>query len=68
MKQHREEMSWSTQDTVLEMQTLLREGHVQRTFQGLRVLVLQALPLWQYWRQNETGSKDLRGLAVRYML
>lgn len=37
-------MSWSTQDTVLEMQTLPREGQVQRTFRGLRVLVLQALP------------------------
>ena len=59
-------MSWSTQDTVLEMQTLLREGQVQRTFRGLRVLVLQALPDGNIGCRKGQASKD--GLAVRYML
>ena len=62
-------LSWSTQlDTVLEMQTLLREGQVQRTFRGLRVLVLQTLPDGNIGCRKRQASKDLRGLAVRYML
>lgn len=61
-------MSWSTKDTVLEMQILPREGQAQRTLRGLRVLVLQAVPDGNIGFRKRQASKDLRGLAVRYML
>lgn len=61
-------ISWSTQDTVLEMQTLPREGQVQRTFRGLPVLVVRALPDGNIGFRKRQASTDLRGLAVRYML